>query len=76
LQTTKRKNPQNKFVCFIKLHNFAERINPMPKLRKTINIDKETADKVEELSVKQKRSFSQMSDILLNKGIEVTEKRK
>jgi hypothetical protein len=48
----------------------------MPKLRKTINIDKETADKVEELSVKQKRSFSQMSDILLNKGIEVTEKGK
>ena len=67
---------KNKFACFIKLHNFAERINSMPKLRKTINIDKETADKVDALSVKQKRSFSQMSDILLNKGIEVTEKGK
>jgi hypothetical protein len=48
----------------------------MPKLRKTINIDKETADKVEELSVKQKRSFSQMSDILLKKAIKVIERGK
>lgn len=48
----------------------------MAKIAKSVTIEQTTDEAITRLALKESRSFSQMLDILVNKGLKIHEKKK